>query len=62
MSNPMDELYRRLNQAAEELNEERGRPVSMREALLRMIESMELKPSDFTWSSRIKDLEKSPRP
>ena len=53
MSSPSDELYKQLTEVAEDLTEELGRPVSVREALLQLIESMKLKPSDFSWSWRI---------
>jgi hypothetical protein len=56
MSRIADELYRRLNEAADELAEELGRPVSMVEALRRLVESMGLEPSDFAWSTRVTEM------
>ena len=53
MFSPSDELYKQLTKVADDLTEELGRPVSVREALLQLIESMKLEPSDFSWSWRI---------
>ena len=53
MSNVIDELYRKVSAVADQLEEELGRPVSMNEALLRLVESMKLDPSDLSWSWRI---------
>ena len=53
MSSVADELYIQLTKVADDLIEELGRPVSVREALLQLIESMKLEPSDFSWSWRI---------
>ena len=53
MTSVVDELYKQLNKVSDELTQELGRPVSMREALLYWIESRRLEPSDFFWSWRI---------
>ena len=51
----VEELYRKLNTEADGLRKELGRPVSMGEALLRLIESMKLEAKDLTWSWRINE-------
>ena len=53
MSELIDELYNEVNRLAEELSEELGRQVSIREALVRLVESKGLDPSDFAWSWRM---------
>ena len=53
MSSVADELYKQLTKVADDLIEELGRPVSVREILLQLIESKRLEPSDFSWSWRI---------
>ena len=53
MSSVADQLYKQLTKVTDDLTEELGRPVSVREALLQLIESKRLEPSDFSWSWRI---------
>jgi len=55
MSRSVDKLYRKLNSVADQLSVQHGRQVSMNEALLQLIESMKLEPSDFSWSWRINE-------
>ena len=55
MSKSLDEIYRKLNSVADQLTLKQGRRVSMREALLQLIESLKLEPSDFSWSWRINE-------
>jgi len=59
MSDIVDELYKRLSVIADQMTRELGRPVSTREALLRMFEAMDLKRSDFAWSVRVRGLNRA---
>ena len=53
MSDPIEELYKEVNRVVEELTEKLGRRASLREALVRLVQSKALEPSDFTWSWRM---------
>jgi hypothetical protein len=55
MSSLVDELFKKLNAVSDELSQELGRQITIREALLRTFESLGLRPSDFAWSWRLND-------
>ena len=50
----MDHLYERVNRVATQMTAELGRPVTAREALLRLLEANPLELGDFEWSFRFK--------
>jgi len=50
-----DELYRELNKVAGELRVELGRPVSMEDVLVRLLETRRLKLSDFAGAWKMSD-------
>ena len=52
----MDDLYLRLKRIGRELTDEIGRPVTIREALLRLLETEQLELGDLAWSWRFKGL------
>jgi hypothetical protein len=57
LSGYADELFKRVNRAASELTAELGRPVTMRDVLLRLFKADRLKPEDFAWSWRSREID-----
>ena len=56
MSDLTDDFYLRLKRIGSELTAEMGRPVTIREALLRLLETERLELGDLAWSWRFKEL------
>ena len=56
MSHIIDDLYLRLNGVATEMTAELGRPVTLREALLRLLGKERLQLGNFAWSWRFQEL------
>ena len=59
MTDIIDNFYLRLESVATELTTELGRPATIREALLRLLETERLQLGDFAWSWRFRELAKA---
>ena len=57
MSDIIDDFYVRLEKVAAQLRVELGRPVTIREALLRLLRTEKLEFGSFAWSWRFKELD-----
>ena len=56
LSGIIDDFYVRLEKVAEQLTVELDRPVTIREALLRLLKTEKLELVDFAWSWRFEEL------
>ena len=61
VSDFIDDFYLRLKRIATELTAQMGRPVTMREAILRLLEPEQLELGDLAWSWRLKELARAER-